>query len=262
MDIARYVAWFGQRGIVAATSLTPYLSAIISFLQDHALPPIALGSLVVASEKGLRTVSKTPPHFPNGFRGRHSSPTPSRSLPKKLLLKSDWTPQAPHLSVLRAIVATIASYVFFNRGEWSACALAGDIVTSITHITLLLWHEKGKKGLLAGYMNVRQIASHEAPRIAALLRAFFKGQQSIAQPRAKLTHRWSISPREDVEMWSALTLTEWLRTAYTTTGHLLPEGFNWTSHNLRSQRHWSAPHGHPLPRWMGDELQRPRREAH
>jgi len=59
----------------------------------------------------------------------------------------------------------------------------------------------------------------------AVLRDFFKGQQSMACPRAKLTRRRSISPREDVEMWYALNLTEWLRTTYTKTGHLLPKGF-------------------------------------
>jgi hypothetical protein len=32
VDIARYIAWLGQRGTVAATSLTPYLSAISRFL--------------------------------------------------------------------------------------------------------------------------------------------------------------------------------------------------------------------------------------
>ncbi len=37
-DIARYIDWLGLRGTVSATSLTPYLSAINIFLQDHALP--------------------------------------------------------------------------------------------------------------------------------------------------------------------------------------------------------------------------------
>jgi hypothetical protein len=53
VDIARYIAWLGQRGMVAATSLTPYLSAISKFLQDNALPPVALGSLVAGVRKGL-----------------------------------------------------------------------------------------------------------------------------------------------------------------------------------------------------------------
>jgi len=34
-------------------------------------------------------------------------------------------------------------------------------------------------------------------------------------------------------MWSSLTLTDWLHAAYTTAGHSSPEGFSWTSHNLR-----------------------------
>jgi hypothetical protein len=107
-------------------------------------------------------------------------------------------------------------------------------VVGNTHIKLLLRQEKGRKGLNAGYKNVRQIATYEPPRIAALLRAFFEGQAEMAwHTGRKPARRWSISPREDLEMWSALILTEWLQAAYTTTGHTPPEGFNWTSHNLR-----------------------------
>ena len=46
IDIARYIAWLGKRGTVAAASLQPYLSSINKYLQDHALPPVALGPLV------------------------------------------------------------------------------------------------------------------------------------------------------------------------------------------------------------------------
>ena len=53
MDIARYIAWLGERGTVAATSMQPYLSAINKFLQDHARPPVALGPLVSGVRKGL-----------------------------------------------------------------------------------------------------------------------------------------------------------------------------------------------------------------
>jgi len=48
-----YITWLGIRGTVAATSLQPYLSFINKFLQDHALPPVALGPLVPGVDKGL-----------------------------------------------------------------------------------------------------------------------------------------------------------------------------------------------------------------
>jgi hypothetical protein len=99
-------------------------------------------------------------------------------------------------------------------------------VVGNTHITMLLRQDEGRKGLNTGYTNVRQIATHEAPRIAALLRAFFEGQASMAHPRGKLARRLSIAPLEDVEMLYALTLTDWLQTAYTAAGHSPPEGFS------------------------------------
>ncbi len=53
VDIARYLAWLGQRGTIAADSLQPYLSAINRYLQDHARAPVALGPLVAGVRKGL-----------------------------------------------------------------------------------------------------------------------------------------------------------------------------------------------------------------
>ena len=46
IDIARYIAWLGKRGTLVAASLQPYLSSINKYLQDYALPPVALGPLV------------------------------------------------------------------------------------------------------------------------------------------------------------------------------------------------------------------------
>jgi hypothetical protein len=37
-------------------------------------------------------------------------------LGEQLLIETLWTPKDPILSVIRATVATIASYFFFNRG--------------------------------------------------------------------------------------------------------------------------------------------------
>jgi hypothetical protein len=53
IDVARYVAWLGQRGTVAAESLQPYISTINILLLDHALPLVVLGPLVTGVRKGL-----------------------------------------------------------------------------------------------------------------------------------------------------------------------------------------------------------------
>ena len=115
--------------------------------------------------------------------------------------------------------------------------------TALRHFALTLYYIicVGHKGLNVGYKSVQQIASHKTSRIAALLRAFVKGQRAMAPTRRKLTRRWLITPRGDKETWSADTLAEWLRTAYAATDCLSPEGFRWTSHNLR-KRGASAAH--------------------
>ena len=62
-----------------------------------------------------------------------------------------------------------------------------------------------------------------------MLEAFITGTASMG----KRARRWSLSPSEDKEFWSANTLSGWLKTAYTAAQLLPPEGFSWTSHSLR-----------------------------
>jgi hypothetical protein len=49
-----------------------------------------------------------------------------------------------HILLLRACLASIASYIFFCRGECNASTKRGDLVVDPTHITLRLGKEKGQ----------------------------------------------------------------------------------------------------------------------
>jgi hypothetical protein len=228
VDVARYVAWLGLRGTVAADSLQPYLSAVNRFLTDHALPPVALGPLVSGVRKGLANSQED------------IAPLPERlALPAQVvldvlrlaetLLDMGLHRADPQASLLRAAVATIATYTFFNRGECGTAALTGDLVVTKAHITLLLREEKGRKDVRAGHRNSRQISVHDAPRVARVLGRFLTQQGSKAA-RSRL---WALTPAEKEERWSAETMTGWLRAAYTAVNHQPPPGFSWTSHSLR-----------------------------
>ncbi len=76
-------------------------------------------------------------------------------LAEGMQLSVEWTLLDPDLPLLRAAVATIIAFMFFNRGECGACALRGDIVVNEDFITLLLRQEKGMQALGVGRMNVR-----------------------------------------------------------------------------------------------------------
>ena len=56
-----------------------------------------------------------------------------------LLPLAKWGPLDPRLQLLRASIASISSYIFFNRGEYNALCLADDMVVTTDHITLRLW---------------------------------------------------------------------------------------------------------------------------
>ena len=72
----------------------------------------------------------------------------------------------------------------FNRNECSACALVEDLIIEGTNITLLLRQEKGQKTLNKGERNAQHVTSSETPRIAAMLAAFFTGQELWDRERA------------------------------------------------------------------------------
>jgi hypothetical protein len=233
IDIARYIAWLGKKGTVAAASLQPYLSSINKYLQDHALPPVALGPLVAGVRKGLANCQEDLAPLPQ----RLPLPAPVAleilELAESLQLSVQFHWSDPDLDLLRAAVATITAYMFFNRGECGACALHGDIVVDNDFVTLLLRDEKGKKALGAGQRNVRQIPCSKAPRFAALLRAFFAGQHSMKGRNGQRSRRWSLGPSEDTALWSADTVSGWLLLACNVVQCHPPEGFSWTSHSLR-----------------------------
>ncbi len=159
LEIARYIAWIGERGTVAARSLQPYLSAINRFLANHARAPMALAPLVTSGRTGLEKCQQ------DLAPSRERVPLPAPvvmailQLAKRLLLvvHRDYSDQ--RLKLLRASVASIASCVFFNRGECNCSGvLSEDMVVNDTHITLLLRGEKGKKARNKGQRFVRQIA--------------------------------------------------------------------------------------------------------
>jgi hypothetical protein len=90
-------------------------------------------------------------------------------LAESLHLSVEFHMTDPDLLLLRPAIATITTYMFFNRGECDACALHGDIVVDNSFVTLLLRQEKRKKTLGAGLLRFRHIPYNEAPRFAALL---------------------------------------------------------------------------------------------
>ena len=85
-------------------------------------------------------------------------------LAERLLSSVHWDKRNPQLLLLRAATTSIASYLFFNRGECSACALMADIAIDDTHITLQLRHEKGNKALNEGAQERKANAGSGGPK--------------------------------------------------------------------------------------------------
>ena len=179
-EIARYMAWMADQCTVAVDNLQPYLSAINKFLIDHDKSPVALGPLIDGVRKGLancqRDLAPTPERLPL------PAPVALANLAKAeaLLKVVHWDcPTEDNNTLLRACIASIASYVFFCRGECGACARTEDLVVNDTHITLRLNKEKGQQHLREGRKNTRQILVDDIPRAARAMSDFFKGMRMI-----------------------------------------------------------------------------------
>ena len=236
---------------MAADSLQPYLSAINRFLKDHNVAPTALGPIVTAVRRGLGNAQLDTD--PADTRVPLPAPVALAILEQgeRLLPRVNWrsgTP-SPDLLLLRACVAVITAYVFFNRGECGALlVLTGDLYVDSRHITLLLRHEKGKQGRSA--KTVRQLPAAHLPRVAELLRAFCAGSAL----RGRFRRRWALSLAEDRAPWTAGTIGDWLQLAFQSCGLRPPEGFTWLSHSLRKGAA-SAAHAIQVPltivRYMG-----------
>ena len=98
-----------------------------------------MGPLVTGIRKGLENCQEDTKPLPI----RLPLPAPVAlailELAEKLLPTVHWDARDPKLLLLRAAIATITSYLFFNREKCSdACALVTDIVLDNAHITLLL----------------------------------------------------------------------------------------------------------------------------
>ncbi len=194
MDITRYLAWFGQRGTIAANSIQPYMSAINRYLQDHPRALVALCPLIAGVRKGLANSHEDTRPIPERV------PLPAQvacailELGEKLL-REVRSGADPRLPLLKTAIAMIAFYMFFKRGACGAGALRGDLTVSDAHISLLLRNEKGHKKLWPGQYHSRQSACIAVPRIAAVLRAFFARQESSGSR----LRRWAMFPEEDLE---------------------------------------------------------------
>jgi len=115
VDTARYIAWLGERETVAATSMQPYLSTINKFLQDHARLPVAIDPLVSSVRKGLEKCQRD--ENPNPERLPLPAPVAMSILEgaEHMLPSVQWDPWEPRLQLMRASVAPVVSYIFFNR---------------------------------------------------------------------------------------------------------------------------------------------------
>jgi hypothetical protein len=115
---------------------------------------MALGQVIINVKNGLHIcqhdLAPTPERVP--------LPAPVALtillLAKRLLGLVQWDCSDQRLPLLSACIASIASYMIFNRGECCSTTLINDPVEDDAHITLRLRNEKGHKARNKGQRTV------------------------------------------------------------------------------------------------------------
>ena len=227
-DIVRFIAWVGQQGTVHAANLQPYLSGINSYFRDHMQEPVALGRLVSQAKQSLATRQiDTKATLRRTF-------LPAEIAYKIYMFASDSLSgsSSPDVAQLRALCATVFSFLFFNRSGTTRKIYTRDLAVQQGVIYFYERHSKGKDALQDSDRTVYQVPH---PHLAALLGAFLT-------LRSRLCHSLGASipdllfalPGESTAKWDSATQTSWLLTACSLVGASPPPGFTWSSHSLRS----------------------------
>ena len=246
-DILRYLAWIGQEGSVAATSLQPYLSAINRFLGDHGKEPVALGPLVARARQGLKLQQQD--QDPQEVR----VPLPPHAV--CAMLEKAWQGHATvgkaagslTLQQFRALLAVVLGYLCPGRGSTSTALRSGEVMVDSEHITVLHLTVKGREGEPDHSKPMLRVPVAAHPQMAALLQQW-QAIQATLWPAKNPRRRFWLLPEEAQQRWTADTLTAWLQQACTLVHCSPPPGLKWTSHSLRkgAATYMSAV-GVPLP---------------
>ena len=231
---ARFVAWLGLRGTVAAASLQPYLSAVNRFLGNHGVQPVALGLLVASVRRGLAGAQVDTQEPPLRV------PLPAEAVvafivkAATLMAARPVWPDPPDDAVylFRALLACAVSFLYFQRGEAGASCRTADLAPHDSGIILYARDYKGARGVPAVKRPIHQLPAASFPTLLALLR-FFDAQRTALNGGTLPPFRWAITTAEPASTWTAATLTTWLRQACAATHQAPPPGYAWTSHSLR-----------------------------
>eukprot|EP00873_Tetraselmis_striata_P019337 jgi/Tetstr1/439601/TSEL_028025.t1 len=141
--VVRYVAWIGERGLIGAKSLQPYLSAINTFFELHNLDPIAKDSLhLTSARRGLMLRQRRLDAAP--LRVPLPADVAYRFVTKAELIVSAPYPEYHHN--FRALLASVVNFMFFARGLTGVSCRVRDVHVDDYNITLQVYREKSRAG--------------------------------------------------------------------------------------------------------------------
>ena len=268
-QMVRYVAFLGQRGTIAATSLRPYLAAPRALYTDLGLPPPDADSRWVAQAiSGLRAHQRDtdPPRSrrhplpawlvydalqtaeailapppPAGATTRSRSAARAAGLAQPAVARTE-------LELARSCLALVVGFLFFHRGGY----------TPRVTVQQLLVHREGAAGevqlvhIPSGTKTARLTSLADTatrfypgsgfttphPRaeglagvdLCSLLERF--SALRGAAPAASEQAFWAL-PEEDSSTWSGRTFNGWLQQVAAHCGAAPPEGGAWSGHSVR-----------------------------
>ena len=234
LDAARYVAWLGLRGTVAAASLQQYLSAVNRYLGDHGREPVAQGALVASVRRGLEGAQQDTRPPPIRVALPADAVLGFWTLAARVMARSPtWSsPSDPDAHLLRCLLACVCAFLYFQRGEAAVTTRTADLIVHADGVLLYARAYKGSRGVPPVQHPVHTLPARYFRSLMTLLRRF-DAQRAAVNGGNLPRFRWALTDSEPAHTWSAATLSCWLAHACAAIGLAPPDGFSWTSHSLR-----------------------------
>ena len=230
VQVVRYLAWQCEHGSANARTLRGHCKAINRFLRDHGREPCALGPLVTDF---LRAVERHQVPVRPDSRRMYMPADVMLSVhdyAEELVARLQVCSALDGVRLLRACLASVLAFLAIHRAGTTIALTADHVQVQDGRLCLALSHEKGRLG-----PHDRTVVIHEHPRLAAMLDAYksFRATLYASSNVTPPSRLWAL-PGDRPEGWTAEQPTAWLLRACAAVSAAPPDGWEWSSHSLRS----------------------------
>lgn len=218
-----YIAHLSQEGLVAETSLNPYVSAINQMHEDLGLQRPALGHHFRLARAGWRDIEGAERDL-DGSRARRV-PLPADVMLDVLRLGLS----TDDVEVLRRCACLVLCYCWYNRADSGVLLLRRHVTIDSRGITL---NSQSKTVARNAGCPVHRPRACRFDADGLVLRLLQRWHDMSSTWQHDDDVYWALP--DDSHSWRASIIDRWLQSVLDLVGHAPPTGEIWSGHSMRS----------------------------